>query len=176
MLTEPEQERFLRLWAGSQPAVVQYIHATVRDVSAAKDLSQETALMLFRRFAEYDERRPFLAWALGVARFMVRGFHRDAARSRVWFDTELLDQFTELWAEAAAVAPDRAAALEDCIERLPESPRQMVRLRYFDQLNSMEIAERIGTSGAAVRMALQRIRDQLRNCIEQQLKFGRHLP
>lgn len=176
MLPEPEQERFLKLWAESQPAVVQYIHATVRDVTAAKDLAQETALVLFRRFAEYDGRRPFLAWALGVARFMVRGFHRDAARSRVWFDTELLDDFTERWAEAATVAPDRSAELEDCIERLPEGPRQLVQLRYFDQLTSMEIATRIGTSGAAVRMALQRIRDQLRNCIEQRLRFARHLP
>lgn len=176
MLSEPEQERFLRLWAESQRAVVHYIHATVQDTAAAKDLAQETALVLFRRFAEYDGRRPFLAWALGVARFQVRGFHRDAARGRVCFDTELLEQFTELWAETAAVASGRSAALEACLEGLPSGSRQMVRLRYFEQLNSGEIAGRIGGSAAAVRMALQRIREQLRTCVEQRLRIDGQTP
>jgi|694.fasta_scaffold87310_2 RNA polymerase sigma-70 factor (ECF subfamily) len=176
MLSEPEQERFLKLWAESQRAVVHYIHATVRDAAAAKDLAQETALVLFRRFPEYDGSRPFLAWALGVARFQVRGHHRDAARSRVCFDTELLDRFTELWAETATGASERSAALEVCLERLSSDSRQMVRLRYFEQLHSGEIAVRIGSSATAVRMALQRIREQLRACVEARLRIDGRLP
>ena len=173
MLNEQEQERFMRLWTESQQAVVNYIHATVRDPAAAKDLAQETALVLFRRFGEYDGERPFLGWALGVAQFQVRGFHRDAARSLVCFDTELFDQFTEMWAETAAAASERSSALEVCLERLSARPRQMVRLRYFDELNSEEIARRLGSKSAAVRVALQRIREQLRACLEQQLRTER---
>jgi RNA polymerase sigma-70 factor (ECF subfamily) len=173
MLNDQEQERFMRLWTESQQAVVNYIHATVRDPAAAKDLAQETALVLFRRFAEYDGERPFLAWALGVAQFQVRGFHRDAARSLVCFDTELLDRFTELWAETAAAASARSSALEICLKRLPARPQQMLRLRYFEELNSQEIARRLGSKSAAVRVTLQRIREQLRACVEQQLRTER---
>jgi RNA polymerase sigma-70 factor (ECF subfamily) len=173
MLNDQEQERFMRLWTESQQAVVNYIHATVRDPAAAKDLVQETALVLFRRFSEYDGQRPFLAWALGVAQFQVRGFHRDAARSLVCFDTELFDRFTELWAETAAAASERSSALEVCLERLPARPRQMLRLRYFEELNSEEIARRLGSKSAAVRVTLQRIREQLRACVEQQLRMER---
>jgi RNA polymerase sigma-70 factor (ECF subfamily) len=85
MLNERDQERFLRLWAEAQPAVAAFVHAVVRDSAAAKDLLQETALVLFRRFADYDGDRPFIAWALGVARFQVLGFQRDEARSLVTF-------------------------------------------------------------------------------------------
>jgi RNA polymerase sigma-70 factor (ECF subfamily) len=173
MLNDQEQERFMRLWTESQQAVVNYIHATVRDPAAAKDLVQETALVLFRRFSEYDGQRPFLAWALGVAQFQVRGFHRDAARNPVCFDTELLDRFTELWAETAAAASERSSALEVCLERLPARPQQMLRLRYFEELNSEEIARRLGSKSAAVRVTLQRIREQLRACVEQQLRRER---
>jgi RNA polymerase sigma-70 factor (ECF subfamily) len=173
MLNDQEQERFMRLWTESQQAVVNYIHATVRDPPAAKDLTQETALVLFRRFTEYDGQRPFLAWALGVAQFQVRGFHRDAARSLVCFDTELLDRFTELWAETAAAASERSSALEVCLERLPARPQQMLRLRYFEELNSEEIARRLGSKSAAVRVTLQRIREQLRACVEQHLRTER---
>lgn len=170
MLDDAEQERFLRLWADAQPAVTAFVHAVVREAAAAKDLVQETALVLFRRFAEYDGGRPFLAWALGVAKLQVLGFRRDQARSLVTFDTELFDQFTTAWAEQAPAATRQAAALEVCLERLTARPRQMVRLRYFKELNSGEIARRLGGSSTAVRVALQRIREQLRACVEQQLR------
>lgn len=171
MLSEQEQERFMRLWTEAQSAVGNYVHAIVRDPVAAKDLVQETALVLFRRFGEYDGERPFLGWALGVAKFQVLGFHRDAARSFVTFDTDLLDKFTAVWAASAPAASGQSAALETCLERLPARPRQMVRLRYFDELTSEEIARRIGSKSAAVRVALQRIREQLRACIEHQLRM-----
>jgi RNA polymerase sigma-70 factor (ECF subfamily) len=170
MLNEQEQERFMRLWTDAQPAVVNYLHALVREPAAAKDLVQETALVLFRRFGEYDGKRPFLGWALGVAKFQVLGFHRDEARSFVTFDTELFDKFTEVWAEAAPAASEQSAALEVCLERLPARLRQMVRLRYFEELNSEEIARRLGSKSAAVRVTLQRIREQLRACMEQQME------
>jgi RNA polymerase sigma-70 factor (ECF subfamily) len=173
MLDQQEQERFMRLWTDAQPAVANYLHALVRDPAAARDLVQETALVLFRRFGEYDGNRPFLSWALGVAKFQVLGFHRDAARSCVTFDTELFEQFTEVWAATAPATSERSAALEVCLERLPARPRQMVRLRYFEELNSEEIARRIGSKSAAVRVALQRIREHLRACVEQQLRTER---
>lgn len=173
MPNDQQQERFIRLWTESQQAVANYIYATVRDPAAAKDLAQETALVLFRRFAEYDGERPFLAWALGVAQFQVRGFRRDAARNLVCFDTELFDQFTAMWAQTAVAASERSSALEVCLERLPARPRQMVRLRYFDGLNSEEVARRIGSKSSAVRVALQRIREQLRACVEQHLRSER---
>ncbi len=173
MLNELEQERFMRLWTDAQPAVVNYIHALVGDPAAARDLVQETALVLFRRFGEYDGDRPFLGWAIGVAKFQVLGFHRDKARSFIAFDTDLLDRFSEVWIEAAPAAIEQSAALEVCLERLTSRPRQMVRLRYFEELNSEEIAHRLGSKSAAVRVTLQRIREQLRACMEKQLQLER---
>ncbi len=166
MISEEEQERFMRFWTAAQPAVVNYLHAAVCDPATAKDLVQETALVLFRRFGEYDGQRPFLSWALGVAKFQVLGLHRDSARSFVTFDSELFDQFTEVWTEFAPTANEQAAALEVCLERLPARPRQLVRLRYDEERSSEEIAGLLGMNSAAVRVALQRIREQLRECIE----------
>jgi RNA polymerase sigma-70 factor (ECF subfamily) len=173
MISEQEQERFMRLWTSAQPAVVNYLHAMVRDPAMAKDLVQETAMVLFRRFGDYDGQRPFLAWALGVAKFQVLGLHRDGARSFITFDTELFEKFTEVWAETAPTASEHSAVLEICLERLSARPRQMVRWRYFEELSSEEIAVLLGTKGAAVRVALQRIREQLRVCIERQMGLER---
>ena len=78
MLSEHEQERFMHLWTGAQPAVAGYVRAVITDAAAAKDVLQATALVLFRRFGEYDGARPFVACTLGVAKFQVLGHRRDA--------------------------------------------------------------------------------------------------
>lgn len=176
MLSEHDQERFLRLWGAVQPAVAGYIASVVRDSAAAKDVLQETSLVLFRKFAEYDQQRPFLAWALGVAKFQVLGHRRDAARDLLRFDAGLLDQFTDQWAASAPASYDAAAMLETCLGRLTGRARQIVQWRYFEDLTAEEIARRSANSGAAIRVLLQRIRTQLRACIEKQMLLERGEP
>jgi RNA polymerase sigma-70 factor (ECF subfamily) len=173
MLSEQDQERFLRLWGACQPAVAGYIASVVRDSAAAKDVLQETSLVLFRKFTDYDEQRPFLGWALGVAKFQVLGYRRDASRDLLRFDQALLDQFTDSWAKSAPGSYDSAGMLETCLGRLESRARQLVRWRYFDDLTAEEIARRTATTGAAVRVFLQRIRAQLRACIEKQIQLER---
>lgn len=166
----------MRLWTASQAPVANYLHALVRDRPTAEDLLQETALVLFRRFAEYDEKRPFLAWALGIARFKVMGLQRDAARSRLVFDDEALERFTETWAEQSAGPSGRGAALESCIETLADHAQRVVRLRYYDDLTADQIGEKLGGNGASIRVTLQRIRAQLRDCIERRSRLEGGLP
>lgn len=169
MLNDREQEQFLRHWTTAQPVVANYIHSLVRDHAAAQDAIQETAMVLFRRFPEYDVTRPFLAWALGVARFQVLGLRRDLVRDLLTFDEDLLERFTRSWAEIAPEASDREAALQTCLGRLGGHARRLVRLRYFDDLNAAQIAGREGGTEASVRMALRRIRERLRGCVEREL-------
>jgi len=171
MLNEQNQLRFMRLWTAAQPAVASFVYSLVRNRAAADDVVQETSLVLYRRFEEYDETAgPFVAWALGIARFQVLGLQRDQARSRVAFDEELLARFTESWAERSPGFSDRTLALQECLERLGTHARRLVRMRYFDDMTAEKIAQELGRTGAAMRVALQRIRQQLRECVEQQLR------
>jgi len=163
------QERFMQLWTVAQPAVTGYINALVRDPAVAQDVLQETVLVLFRRFDDYDPSRPFLAWALGVARFQVLGVRRDQARCRIIFDSELMEQFTEQWAEASPASDWRAWALQECLGKLPARSSEMLRWRYFEELTADEIAARLKSKGPTIRVMLQRIRDQLRSCVERRI-------
>ena len=160
----------MQLWTVAQPTVSSYVHSLVRDRDAASDVLQETAMVLYRRFAEYDRTRPFVAWALGIARYQAMGLRRDAARSIVAFDDELLTRFTAVWAEIAPALTDRSVALQSCLEGLPARPRQLLRLRYVEDLTSEEISKRIGGKAPAIRVALQRIREKLRQCVDRQLE------
>ena len=80
VLTDEQQEQFTKLWTASQPVVNQYVASVIRDSWIVRDVVQSTPLALLRKFAEYDSSRPFLPWALGVARFEILSHRRDAVQ------------------------------------------------------------------------------------------------
>ena len=61
-------EQFTRRWTEAQPIVAGYISAVVPDFQEAEDLLQDVAVILLRKFPEYDAQRPFVAWAIGIAK------------------------------------------------------------------------------------------------------------
>ena len=168
-LDEEAQLRFTQLWTDAQPAVAAYLRAVVRDVDLAKDIVQETAIVLLRKFGQWDSEREFLPWALGVAKFQVLAHRRDMARSRVVFDEALLDAITDSWPSAMAKVSREQAILEECLETLAPKARQIVRLRFFHEMNIQEVAEKIGASYGATCIAMMRIRRSLQDCVQRRL-------
>jgi RNA polymerase sigma-70 factor, ECF subfamily len=169
MLNENQQIRFTQLWSDAHPIVSQYVASLVRDPWAVRDILQNTSLALLRKFPEYDNSRPFLPWAMGVAKFEILGHQRDTARNRMICDSKFLEQYTQAWAEVAPRVTDEAAALRHCIRELDGRPRTIVKLRYAENKTSEVIANELGLSDANVRTILKRTREALRRCIESQL-------
>src|SRR3954471_17733094 len=60
-------ELLVRLLSRHQDDLFRYIFALLPHEEDARDVLQETSVALFRKFAEYDPARPFLAWAYRFA-------------------------------------------------------------------------------------------------------------
>ncbi|EMI55680.1 sigma-70 family RNA polymerase sigma factor [Rhodopirellula sallentina] len=171
MLEEDQQVRFTKLWTDAQPTVSRYVSSLVRDQWAVRDIVQNTSLVLLKKFPEYDESRPFLPWAIGLAKFEVLSHHRDTARNRLICDTEFVELYTQKWAEIAPQLGDEAAALRHCIDELNGRPRTIVSLRYVEGQTSNAIASELDLSAANVRTILKRTRETLRRCIRKQIEL-----
>lgn len=154
-----------RLWTLAQPVVSAFVTAAVRDFAARDDVLQETAIAVIESFDRYDPTRPFVGWALGIARNQVRLYLRRRQRDRHVFDEETIGQLTTAF-ETAAGTTDSLSFLRDCVGQLEGRARELCNLRYVDDLKPIAIAERLGMKANVVAKALQRIRDQLRDCIE----------
>src|SRR3954447_10189113 len=66
-----------------------YIYSLVRDLDDADDLFQQTSLVLWDKFEQFDPSRSFVGWACGVARYEVLNFLRARIRHRLYFSDEL---------------------------------------------------------------------------------------
>src|SRR5215468_4833966 len=60
-------EMLVRLLTRHQEDLFRYIFALLPHEEDARDVLQETSVALYRKFAEYDPDKPFLAWAYRFA-------------------------------------------------------------------------------------------------------------
>jgi RNA polymerase sigma-70 factor (ECF subfamily) len=163
---DPRIREVTRLWTLAVPVVSAFITSLVRDFQDRDDVLQDVAVAVVESFDQYDPARPFVAWALGVARNQVRLHFRRKGRDRVAFDTASVDALAAAFSHVAPEDTRKLDRLRDCVQALDEQSRELCRLRYERDLKPAAIGERLGIGANAVAKSLQRIRDRLRACVE----------
>lgn len=161
-----------RLWVSAQPSVSAYIWSCVNDFHAAEDLLQEVAEDVATSFEKYDPDRPFVGWALGIARFKVIDHYRRHDRDPHVFlgEPATLESLSTAFEDIFPETNERREALQHCMDKLPDKSRKALEMRYELDMKPATIAERTGTSSGVVRVMLTRIRSALSKCVETRLK------
>jgi RNA polymerase sigma-70 factor (ECF subfamily) len=166
---QPEAAEFAAYLHQDQGRLYGYIHSLVRDLNDADDLFQQTTLVLWKKFGEFDRERSFFAWACGIARLEVANFLR--GRQRLYFS----DDLNLLLVEAHAEIPDeeledRRDALARCVEKLRQRDRELLEECYATPSGVHEAAGRRGRSSQSVYNSLRRIRRGLFECVRRALE------
>jgi RNA polymerase sigma-70 factor (ECF subfamily) len=154
-------------WTLAQPAVTALVRTLVADPREREDLVQSIAVEVIGSFAGYDPARPFLPWALGVARHQIAASRRGRQRRPLLLEHDALDALT---AALGRVADGERAMLDrlgECLERLDPRGREICDLRYGRELAPQRIAEALAMQPNTVSKVLQRVRDSLRICLEE---------
>lgn len=152
-----------------------YIRSVVRNDSTAEDVFQETMLTAWRRLGDYDRSRPFGPWLRGIAARVMLAQRRQKARDFALCDEELLEHL-DARCEALHRQPgdtwdDKLDGLRECLEKLPEHYRQVIHLRYSEELTSERLAERLQISMETLKKRLQRGRARLLECLQRKLRW-----
>lgn len=163
-------EAFVREITDRQSELYSYIYMLLGDLNDARDVLQETNLVLLRKMNDFEEGSNFKAWANRCAYFECLRFRRDRKRDRHVFDNELLALLVD---DRDSVNDDEDAlqlALRDCLVQLPERQRNLIDHRYRANLSIKQIAEQLGKKESAIKMSLKRIREVLQVCVESKLR------
>ena len=156
-------------WMQSQAALNAFLLASLPQFSDAEDLLQEVAAEVARRFDDYDPTRPFLPWAIWVAKLKIADFYRVRQRQPVRFVGESIDALALACDRIQNTLTEERVALDQCLSGLQGRARQLVELRYFNDQSPQEIGEAVGMTSGAVRIALSRIRSALADCVRTRL-------
>ena len=170
-MPEPSRtDEFLELYAAGQRRIYAYIRAQVLSNADADDVFQEAATVLWRKFGQYQLGTDFVRWACRVVRLEVLAYHRHRKRLLSILSHEAVDAVAETVLEMSESASTRAEALDDCVKSLPPHDRELLNLKYQCAQSVKEIAEAVRRTESAVYKALQRIHEDLFDCVEQRLE------
>lgn len=154
----------------NQTRLFGYIHSLVRDLNDADDLFQQTTIILWRKFDEFDRHRSFCAWACGIARLEIANFLRGRGRQRLYFGDDVTLLLIEAQEEMCdEEADDRRVALARCSEKLRDQDRALLLECYGSERGVRAAADRRGRSPQSVHNSLRRIRRALFECIARTL-------
>ena len=158
-----------KLWIADQAIVAAFISSAVPDFHDCQDLLQEVAVAVLESSDTYDSTRPFIAWAIAIARNRIIDFRRRRSAKRVAFDNQVIEVMGRAFAEIRTETGPMREALAACLKGLALKSVRLLEMRYHRSLRSADIARQVGVTATAIDMALHRIRMGLRTCIQRRL-------
>lgn len=156
---------FLRLYTKYQHRILSYIFILVPNRTDAEDLLQDTAVLLWEKFDQFESGTDFVAWACRVAFLKVSNHRKRFTRSKLLFSDDLLAAVADRALEMAPQLDDRREALQECVKRLEDRDRRMVTARYEPGGGAKQAADASGRTIQATYKALYRIRKALFDCV-----------
>lgn len=162
-------EQFARLLGSCQRQVFLFALGILHNTADAEEVLQETNLVLWRKFDQYQPGTEFVKWARQVAYFEVLKFRERHRSNEIMLTAEAVDRLAAESHRQADMADVRRAALQKCMEKLRNEDRRLLTLRYQEGQPTGEAAKLLGRSIQGVRKSLHRIRMALLGCIERTL-------
>ena len=168
MYSKGNDKAFDELLARYQSKLYSYIYFIVRNVTLAEDLFQETFVKVITtiRQGNYSESGRFGAWLTRIAHNLIIDYFRqdksentisnDETESDLFNDVELSDDDVETKMVNTQVLSD----VRRLIGALPSSQREVVYMRFYQDLSFREIAD---LTGVSINTALGRMRYALIN-------------
>ncbi len=160
---------FDELLSRSQDKIFNYIMYVVKDEDLANDLFQETYLKVITKMqnGRYTDTGKFFWWLTRVAHNVIIDYYRAQKSNRIVEPTKdndlsnlnsnlVMDSNRESEMANAQVLRD----VKKLMEALPEQQREVVFMRYYQELSFKEIAE---ITGVSINTSLGRMRYALIN-------------
>lgn len=164
----------MRLFGAHRRRLYQYVLALLPNLQDAEDVLQETNIICWRKFGEFEPGSSFLAWASRVAHFEVLKRRRARARDRAVqpLDDGVLEQLARDARDDADELAGVREALQGCLKKLAPGDRELIVRRYSAGEQGKDLAEQLGRPANSVYKSLGRIREALLDCVTRTLRLA----
>ncbi|MFC1763750.1 sigma-70 family RNA polymerase sigma factor [Planctomycetota bacterium] len=158
-------------WTAVQPDVFSYVAAIIPNFHDAQDVVQKVAVVIVDKYEQYDSKRFFREWVLGITRLEILKYRQNKAREKLVFSENLIDRLTELHQHQKEDEKDDlfCHALRHCLKSVRGRRRVVLDMWYTEEVNADVIAKELVISKNTVYSIIHRVRNFLRTCVERRL-------
>ena len=179
LYVEGDNNAFDVLLERHEEKIFSYIFFIVRNQDVANDIFQETFMkaVVTIQQGRYVENGKFQAWITRIAHNLIIDYFRQTRNENCVSNEDVdYDLFNDIKLAEATVESRmvREQVLEDVkllVEHLPQNQKEVVFMRYYQELSFKEIAE---ITGVSINTALGRMRYALLNLRKMAVKKELH--
>jgi len=158
-----DPERFAELYDRYVEQIYRYVYRRVSDQNIAEDLVSQTFYDALSHLKSYEYKGyPFSAWLYKIAHNNVLKWYRTNSRTqKVDLEdmVELKDDQDVM--EEEAMRQEKESVM-DLLQKLEYEERELVRLKYFEEVSNIEIGQIMGISANHVGVKLYRALKKLK--------------
>tara|TARA_B100001094_G_scaffold246185_1_gene242799 strand:- start:11113 stop:11709 length:597 start_codon:yes stop_codon:yes gene_type:complete len=163
-----DNSSFEILFLRHKQRIFNYINSKVLDVDISNDILQNTFIKIFKiiRKGSYNEQGKFLPWVLRISHNLVMDHFRRVKRSKMIYEKDFFKKLSNTkscdnsFNEKIISDKTLSKTLATMIEKLPKSQKEIIKLRFFENLSFKEIAL---MNDISINTALGRVRYSLNN-------------
>lgn len=148
-------------WEEVRRTCVRFAYRYAKNSIEAEDIAQDAVLRAWRKRSTLRDRASLKPWLAAIVR---NEAYREYGRNKPAL-SDTLDAYQGAEDERVLATAERAD-LRAALDRLDERERQLVRLRYDEDLTQEGIARRLGIPDGTVKVRLHRLRAKLRRELE----------
>lgn len=147
-----------------------YIFKSVRDKYTTEELTQEVFLKAYRSLDKFDLKKSFSVWLFTIARNTTIDYFKKTCHQYTNVLNEEVDynrlNNTSLNPMNIVEEKEKLKEIDRIINALPHKYRELIVLKYFEELNYREISKRLNIPINKVKWRLYEARKQMNKAFE----------
>lgn len=163
-----KKDIFLKHFVKNSKKLFGFILVMVPNHVDAEDILQETALILWNKFEEYEPGTNFYAWAKEIAKHKAYEYYKKK-KSFIQIDLDFLEKIQAVNEPVLGTLEERMAALRGCLNRLDQKDLRLIHVRFQKNITLKEMAKEAHLSVHTVYKRMACIYALLQACIRRTL-------
>lgn len=168
-LDQVPNAEFVQLFTKSQRRLFLFILTQVSNPTDAEEILQDTNVVIWSKFQQFQLGTSFFAWAGKIATYEILKYREKKRAGRLLFSDEFLARVAADAIEMSDELEQRREALSECLRRLKPDDRELIQARYAPGENGLKVAEHLGRPVNSVYQSIGRIRKALFDCVTRRL-------
>ena len=155
-----QRRKFAKFYKANIDRIYRFVFFRVQDQAIAEDLTSEIFLKALNAFDRYDVKQSRSAWLYTIARNHLINYYRDKKQE---IDIDKIE--FELVGEDGRETMERLSAVEvikRAVNKLSKNEQQLVTMKHLQGYTYSEMAEILGKSHNALKVATHRALKKLK--------------
>lgn len=143
-----------------------YINTYVKNPDVAENLAEDTFVKLVTKKPKFKGKSSFKTWLYSIARNMALDYLKSLTKAQLMQIEEIKEIASDEYIEDSFLIEERKIIINRALRNLKYEYRQVIWLKYFENMSAKEISIVMKKSQNSVEHLLSRARESLREILK----------